>query len=276
MTELELPSDVEPGIPPMPDIGWFHSMDLGDGIITPGVYNEVLDRPGVFPDLRGRSVLDIGAWDGKYSFRAEQEGATRVVALDHYVWQLDVPKREAYWRECEAQGRTPDPDADNLFLSSEELPGRRGFDYAKARLASNVQPVVGDFMTVDLTTLGVFDVVFYLGVLYHMLDPFAALRRLRKVTGEVAVIETEALRVIGYQKAALLGFLSGSQLKRDHTNWYVPSETALHQMCLAAGFRRVETRVGPPPLLKHVRSRWRESRLFVVAERYRTVVHAYP
>ena len=34
----------------------------------------------IFPDVSGRSVLDIGAWDGKFSFLAEQAGASRVVA----------------------------------------------------------------------------------------------------------------------------------------------------------------------------------------------------
>lgn len=265
------------GADELSEISWFHSIELGHGVVTPGTPpNVALERPGAFPDVRGRSVLDIGAWDGKYSFRAEQDGARRVVALDHYVWQVDWEARERYWRRCEAEGRTPDPDADSQFLSGRDLPGRRGFDYARAVLSSNVEPVVADFMTADLSSLGTFDVVLFLGVLYHVLDPFAALRRVRSLTREVAVIETAAIRVFGHRRAALLGFVRDDELNRDHTNWYVPTEQGLHQLCLAAGFRRVLTRVGPPPLVRQVRSRWRDHRLFGSTEWYRAVVHAYP
>lgn len=265
------------GASEMGQISWFHAIDLGNGVVTPGpAPNPALDQPGAFPDVQGRTVLDIGAWDGKYSFRAEQRGATRVVALDHYVWQVDWEARERYWRECGAEGRIPDPLADQRFLSTEDLPGRRGFDYAKAALGSRVEPVVADFMAADAETLGTFDVVLFFGVLYHVLDPFAALRRVRALTREVAAIETAAIRVLGHRHAALIAFLAGDELQGDHTNWYVPTEAGLRQLCLAAGFRRVVTRVGPPPLLRQVRSRWRDHRLHGTTELYRAVVHAYP
>ena len=37
--------------------------------------------------------LDIGAWDGRFSFLAEKAGAARVVALDHYAWGVDFDAR---------------------------------------------------------------------------------------------------------------------------------------------------------------------------------------
>ena len=37
-------------------------------------------------DFSGKSVLDIGAWDGAYSFAAERRGASRVVAVDSFCW----------------------------------------------------------------------------------------------------------------------------------------------------------------------------------------------
>ena len=38
------------------------------------------------PDLSGRTVLDIGAYDGFYSFEAERRGAARVLATDSWTW----------------------------------------------------------------------------------------------------------------------------------------------------------------------------------------------
>ena len=90
-----------------------HSLDLGHGVVTPGATPAVQlcakwDSMGL-PDLRGKSVLDIGAWDGWFSFEAERRGAARVVALDRYVWALDWEAKRRYRLECEEKGLTPEP-----------------------------------------------------------------------------------------------------------------------------------------------------------------------
>src|SRR2546426_11008818 len=104
-----------PGVPepPPPDPavqavaavpGWFHSIEVGDGVVTPGhKSNEALAgelRLLRLPDLHGLSVLDIGAWDGYFSFACERMGAQRVVALDHYAWSVDFPALHRYNQEC--------------------------------------------------------------------------------------------------------------------------------------------------------------------------------
>src|SRR2546423_15271821 len=67
---------------------WYHTIDLGQGVVTRGVDNspERLARVHLPSDLSGCSVLDIGAWDGFFSFEAERRHASRVVATDHYAW----------------------------------------------------------------------------------------------------------------------------------------------------------------------------------------------
>ncbi|MGH9078942.1 MAG: DUF1698 domain-containing protein [Acidimicrobiales bacterium] len=223
------------------DRRWFHTMDLGNGLVTKGdsPSSEIIARS--IPELQGKSVLDIGAWDGKYSFEAEAAGASRVVALDHYVWRLEPNARQAYYDECEAKGIVPDSEMiDNGFLSRDALPGKTGFDMAHRYLNSEVESVVGDFMTMDLDTLGQFDVVFYFGVLYHMVDPIAALKRVREVTKDIAVIETAAIEVPGYPDSSLVAFFAGEELHADYGNWFAPSAPALVGMCRAAGFRKVE------------------------------------
>jgi tRNA (mo5U34)-methyltransferase len=259
------------------DQWWFHRVDLGDGLVTNGVAaeNEVLRMPGAIPPVAGKTVLDIGAWDGKYSFEAERAGAARVVALDHFVWRLDPIARDEYFRRCEADGVLPDPAMiDTGFLHPDATPGKNGFDLLHAYLDSKVEAVVGDFTTMDLETLGTFDVVFYFGVLYHMVDPLGALRRLRQVTDEVAIVETASVVVPGHERESLLGFYAGNDLHGDYGNWFAPNEPALHAMCRSAGFRRVET-VGettspasrPRGALKKERS---------VFHYRRMVVHAFP
>ena len=225
-------------------IAWFHSIDLGGGVTTRGIAQAITAEE--LPDFAGRTTLDIGAWDGKYSFLAERMGASRVVALDHYAWGVDMAARGQYWDECRAAGVLPDHSKDLTEFWRENLPGQAGFKFAKQALRSSVEPLVGDFMTMDLASVGSFDVVLYLGVLYHMKEPLTALERVRQVTNEIAVIETQALWLEGLEPRPLLDFFAGDDVARDFGNWYVPTIEALHAMCKGAGFTSVRTAVGPP------------------------------
>jgi hypothetical protein len=60
-------------------IAWFHSIDLGHGIVTPGCGKsaEKLRQIRLPERLDGLSVLDVGAWDGFFSFEAERRGVAR-------------------------------------------------------------------------------------------------------------------------------------------------------------------------------------------------------
>ena len=72
-------------------IRWFHRINLGNGVVTPGVDDTPakLKRLHLPPSFAGKTVLDIGAWDGFFSFEAERRGASRVVAVDSYSWTGD-------------------------------------------------------------------------------------------------------------------------------------------------------------------------------------------
>ena len=236
---------------------WWHSIDLG-GVVTPGTKTpEILAEELAalhLPDLRGRTVLDIGAWDGFYSFAAERAGAARVVALDHLVWSAELHAFRRVWSRVLAElppGRVP-PDALDVMEASDiwdpvGLPGRAGFDLAHRTLGSTVEPVVRDFARDDLAPLGRFDVVLFLGVLYHLRDPLGALRRVHALCGDVAIIETEAIAIGGYPHAAVAQFMGTRKRNYDPTNWWAPTAAALERWCLAAGFSRVEHVGRRPP-----------------------------
>lgn len=107
---------------------WWHSIDLGNGIITPGIKSASLmevELANTFDgiDIQGKSILDIGAWNGAFSIEARRRGASRVLALDHYTWNHDYFKgRETLELVCGATGMHVetvdiDLDAPNLNLS---------------------------------------------------------------------------------------------------------------------------------------------------------------
>ena len=144
---------------------------------------------------------------------------------------------------------------DNGFLVDSGVPGRAGFDLIHDYLDSKVEPVVDDFTVLDLDNLGTFDIVFYFGVLYHMVDPIGALKRLRTVTRGLAVVETAAVTIPGYEDSSVVQFHAGDELHSDYGNWFSPNATALVGMCRAAGFRKVEIKAKTPlPARRRFRS----------------------
>ena len=142
----------------------------------------------------------------------------------------------------------------------------QGFNTAHQALNSRVESRVEDFMTLDLRDLGTFDVVLYLGVLYHMENPLEALKRVSEVPNELAVIETEAVVFPGFEDHALCEFFETNELNWDVSNWWAPTKNAVIGMCRAAGFKRVDMLVGPPAHSGPPQS---------TVQRYRAVFHAW-
>lgn len=241
---------------------WFHSIHLGQGVVTKGwKTSEQLEYEVEnlrLPNLRGKSVIDINTFDGFFSFEAARRGAARVVALDHYMWAMDLKEHFKYWQECKERGIAPAPYHTMPYYKPDELPGKIGFDTAHRALGSSVEGVVGDFMEMDLEPLGTFDVVFYLGSLYHMENPLQAMRRVAAVTNELAIIETEAVVFPNLEHHALCEFFESDELNGDVSNWWATNEKALVGLCRAAGFRRVDVVAGvaPRPMTVKIISRY--------------------
>ena len=242
-------------------MSWYHAIDLGGGVVTPGLKPvEAIDaewRSFGLEDLSGRTLVDIGGVDGGYAFRAESAGARRAAVLDHYLWSIDP---DAYGRLYHAEreaGRVPPAPHESELWDPDGLPGRWRIDTAIQVLGSQVETIVADFMDVDLDAVGVWDVVLYLGVLYHMEDPVRALRRVFAVTGEQAIVETEAVIVAGHVEP-LWRFFPGGELNFDRSNWWAPNLAALLGLLGAVGFRDAEVISGEPPAsgapLQHYRA----------------------
>jgi tRNA (mo5U34)-methyltransferase len=190
---------------------WYHTIDLGSGVVTRGVDDSPLrlsrlDLPASFA---GKTVLDVGAWDGFFSFEAERRGAARVVAADYYSWH------GGGWGS------------------------KAGFELARAALGSRVEDVDIDVMDLSPGRIGVFDVVFFLGVLYHLRHPLLALERIASVTRSLLVLET-VVDMVGIERPAA-AFYAGRELNNDPTNWWGPNVPALHAMLRDVGFDDVRT-----------------------------------
>ena len=145
-------------------IRWFHSYDFGDGEVVHGEKSlDTLAKEAqiIFRDpVWNKRVLDIGAWDGFFSFEAERRGALDVLATDHFCW------------------------------SGNGWGTKDGFDYAYAKFGSEVRSINVDVFDLAPEKHGEFDIVLFLGVLCHLKNPLGGLEQVAKMTQSLAVIET--------------------------------------------------------------------------------------
>jgi tRNA (mo5U34)-methyltransferase len=200
-------------------IWWWHSQSFPNGVRAKGHHD-----PSAFvkqlrlPDLTGKTVIDIGAWDGYYGFECERRGAV-VTAADKHIW---------------AEGRT----------------GKQGFDFAKGALGSNVEDIVIDVLDLDKLERQ-FDVALFLGVLYHMRHPLLSLEKLASVTRDLAIIETH-IDLLNEKRPAM-AFYEGNELGNDPSNWFGPNPAAVCAMSRAAGFKTAEVVSQTGRLVVHAR-----------------------
>jgi len=193
------------------DIRWFHQISLGNDVLTPGVdaSRQRLERMRFPASFAGKSVLDVGAWDGFFSFEAERRGARDVLATDSYAW------------------------------SGQGWSDKRGFEFARHELHSNVRSLTIDVMDLSPQAVGgQYDVVLLLGVLYHVRHPFLALERVASVTGQMLILETEVDNLLVPWPS--MAFYPADELNGDPTNWFGPNARAVEGMLRAVGFARVE------------------------------------
>lgn len=221
----------------MAAIDWWHTLDLGHGIVTPGRGGSpaLVQRMHLPASLAGKTVLDIGAFDGVLSFEAERRGAKRVVALDH------------------------------------RLP--RGFVLAHRARRSSVEFVQRDVLELDPADIGTFDVVFFAGVVYHLPNPLGALERVFDVTRELMICETEAaLDWLPMPAAECVG--SREAYRNTALNWFYPNVPCLTMWCESVGYREVTPVFAPKPAPRSLPAKVLRKLGFGRPKSSRIVVHA--
>ncbi len=191
--------------------GWYHSIELPDGEVLEGLQTleqqkERLRRLPIADDLSGKHVLDIGTWDGWFAFEMERRGAD-VTAIDN----IEQP----------------------------------AFYLARDRLGAKVDYRVLDVYQLAAAEIGRFDLVLFLGVLYHLKHPLLGLEKVCEVTRDVAIVESyvidDGLAPAGEPgQAPVMEFYEEGELANRLDNWTGPNTACLLALCRAAGFARVE------------------------------------
>lgn len=140
-------------------VHWHQRWEVVPGVFTPGgnSVSDILGAVSLPGRLDGLRVLDVGAWNGCFSFECERRGAADVVAY------------------------------------SLEHPEESGFARLKSFLGSKVRYVQGSVYDLDPCRLGKFDLILFFGVFYHLRYPLLAVDRLRTVSAGPVLVETHVL-----------------------------------------------------------------------------------
>lgn len=158
---------------------FYHFIDLGGGIVTPGGPDHVASQQPVLAalrglDLKGKRVLDIGCRDGLYSIEAERLGAAEVVAFDNDL-------------------------------------SRAAVEFILPYLKSKVKMSERNLFDVRPDEFGTFDVVVFAGVLYHLRYPLWALKVVRDLCKPGALVVLETAVFYGLAKHAMLYCPTGGE-----------------------------------------------------------------
>ena len=194
---------------------WYHKIDLGNGLITPGrdyesiwqVCRATMDRV----NFAGKRVLDVGACDGLWAFEAERRGAALVVATDLFDYALE------------------------RFLFCKRVLGSKVVPFYNVSVY-DLSDSLGRYLTGThppfLPYFNRFDIVIFFGVLYHLRDPMLGLAQVRSVVKEGGTVLLETAYAHGEEKPVML--FGGGEVKRlypDVGNWWAPSYSCLAEMC---------------------------------------------
>lgn len=258
---------------------WYHKIDLGHGIITPGreydhLWQNIRNvREEI--DYSNKNVLDVGSWDGMWAFEAEKMDADVVVATDCSVNAL------------------------NSFLFCKSVLNSKVLPYY------NVSPYnLFDRLDVLLHDLEgeLFDIVQHLGVLYHLRDPMLSLSQARSMlkTGGYLLLETGGISNVEYLDPETKEVIASLEdvpslifngvpppnaihhhdekkywwrLYKDVTTWWAPTVASIREMLKATLFEPLDNTLRiidvPTPAYEMYSNRiikYKRSRIAVVAE----------
>ncbi|MCQ3928908.1 MAG: hypothetical protein DPW16_00490 [Chloroflexi bacterium] len=209
--------------------GWYHRITLPGGIVTPGTNHSEhtlaeLDALGLPQDCTGLRVLDISCRDGFFTFELERRGA-EVVGID-YV-QVE----------------------------------NTGFPIASKILGSKATYLVENIYNLSPEIHGTFDIVLFLGLLYHLRNPMLAIEHVRSVTKLGGKVFVESHLIDNFvtlpngtsakladvapllENVALIQFYPGDSLLGDHTNKVGPNMAALKALFYEGQFEVEHTAI---------------------------------
>jgi SAM-dependent methyltransferase len=237
VTEFRSRTDGMPGWEDLAHFYWYHTIDLGGGLLTPGDYDfrHCWSSFGFPEDLTGLDVLDVGSATGFFALEFEKRGA-RVVSVELPSladWDIIASERPRVIRDLMAFQSAQSPEA--AYYRHIEGP----FRFCTAKQRSRVQRCYSTIYELTPEKLGrpSFDLVFVGDLLLHLFSPLKALDVLAPLCHGTLVVTADAFPAVGEQP--LMFFLGDLSRGTDNRSWWGLNEACLTGMLRRIGFRSV-------------------------------------
>ena len=202
----------------MNKIKWYHRIFI-NGVMTPGANYELQNSLDILPlpeDLTGKSVLDIGCWDGYYSFECEKRNAKRVVANDKFMWE----KESSFWSKDQ------------------------GFDFAHKHLNSKVEKVISSVEDLEQKNLGTFDYVLMLCVVCLSKNPVQYIEIARNLCSGTLILELHVdMLDIPYPAAK---YYTGNHGDNEINDYWGMNPLAVQSIMEDLGFTNISHKIIDP------------------------------
>jgi tRNA (mo5U34)-methyltransferase len=232
---------------------WYHTVDLGDGLVTPGDY-DYRDRLADYPfpaDMSGMTVLDVGSATGFFAFEFERRGAEVTSVELPSVADWDILRSDRDWLMnglMAYHSKTSLPEMDHAHMHGP-------FGFCHRMRNSRVRRCLSRIYDLTPEKLGrdQFDFIFLGDVLGHLFSPLAALNALAPLCRKEMVVSYSLSDMPG----VALGYMGGADRQGDARYWFNATWEALQQMLLRVGFKKAE-RVGSSDVI--ARRAWQRMR----------------
>jgi tRNA (mo5U34)-methyltransferase len=229
---------------------WYHTIDLAQGLVTPGTY-DYRRSVSAFPfpaDMSGMKALDVGSATGFFAFELERRGAN--------VTSADLPSVDGFDKFPLEDGRQT---IEKLAFMAREHTGQQNgysgnegaedayeyhvdgpFKFCHRVLGSKVERRYSTIYNLSKDTLGAddFDFVYVGDVIVHTLHPVEALAALASVCSGTLVLSQEVPESLGSQPA--IRYVGGETLGEENMRWWLPNVPCIQQILKKLGFKEVE------------------------------------
>lgn len=218
---------------------WYHTVDLGNGLVTPVNYDYRSSLPLFrFPeDMIGLNVLDIGSATGFFSFEFEKRGANVISVELASIAEWDMPlgkDREQTLKELMIQYKLS--TIEELHYLHLDGP----FEFCRKILNSKVKRCHSTIYGLTAEKLGVdaFDVVFIGDVLLHLFSPLRALVSVAPLCRGTLIISQKVPDIKDLRPTML--YVGGEKRTGDKRTWWLPNIPCFEQILKRLGFRDVK------------------------------------
>jgi len=226
---------------------WYHTINLGNELITPGVFDFRGNIAKYFflENMHGVSILDVGAATGFFSFEFARRGAMvtatelpSLLELDTFPGQniKDVLNKATKHASGYVYQKPEQLDSELLY----KLLLLEPFTFCNQHLELKIPRRFVNIYNFSEETLGqpAFDWVFIGDVLLHTIDPFNALASAAKMCSNTLVIAQHISD--SPDDRPLMLYIGGDNLEDDVSAWWRPNLSWFQHVLKKLGFRSIE------------------------------------